>query len=75
MSGLRNGVQAILKREENRALYVHCLAHNLNLCIQKTTQQCEIIRNVMDFLLSYSSLLHIHLNVLPFSKEFTAKQH
>lgn len=50
MSGLRNGVQAMLKREENRALYVHCLAHNLNSCIQKTTQQCEIIRNVMDFL-------------------------
>ena len=29
MSGIRNGVQALIKREEEHALYVHCLAHNL----------------------------------------------
>ena len=40
MSGIRNGVQALLKKVEERALYVHCLAHNLNLCLQRTTQQC-----------------------------------
>ena len=26
-----------------------CLAHNLNLCVQRTASQCEIIRNVMEF--------------------------
>lgn len=49
MSGKNNGVQALIKNEEGRALYVHCLAHNLNLCIQRTTSQCEIIQNVMEF--------------------------
>lgn len=33
MSGVRNGVQALIKQEESRALYVHCLAHSLNLCV------------------------------------------
>lgn len=29
-------------------LYVHCLAHSLNLCLQSITKQCEIIRNALD---------------------------
>ena len=29
MTGIRNGVQALVKQEENRALYVHCLCHSL----------------------------------------------
>ena len=33
MSGIQNGVQTLLKKKEERALYVHCLAHNLNLCL------------------------------------------
>ena len=37
MSGENNGVQALVKKEESRALYVHCLAHNLNLC--KSTEE------------------------------------
>ena len=50
MSGIRNGVQALIKKEEEHALYVHCLAHNLNLCIQSTTKQSVVMRNVMEFL-------------------------
>ena len=34
VSGIRNRVQAFFKQEESKALYVHCLAHNLNLCCQ-----------------------------------------
>ena len=49
MSGIRNGVQALIKEEEH-SLYVHCLAHNLNLCIQSTTKQSVVMRNVMEFL-------------------------
>ena len=42
MSGIRNGVQALVKWEEARALYVHCLAHSLNLCVQEvTTKVCH----------------------------------
>ena len=49
MSGIRNGVQALLNKKENRALYVHCLAHSLNLCVHTTSKQSEIMRNVMEF--------------------------
>ena len=38
MSGVRNGVQALVKREANQALYVHCLAH----CASK-----KCLRNVI----------------------------
>ena len=32
MSGVKNGAQALINQDENRDLYVHCLAQNLNLC-------------------------------------------
>lgn len=37
MSGIKNGVQALVKSESPQALYVHCLAHNLNLCLKDVT--------------------------------------
>ena len=42
MSGIRNGVQALIKGEEARALYVHCLAHSLNLCVQEVTKSVSL---------------------------------
>ena len=50
MSGIRNGVQALVKQEESKALYVHCLAHNLNLCLQDASKKCKILRNTLDFI-------------------------
>lgn len=47
MSGVRNGVQALVKREVSRALYVHCFAHSLNLCIQEASKQCSLLHNAM----------------------------
>lgn len=40
MSGIRNGVQALIKQEA-RALYVHCLAHTLNLCTIGHKEVCH----------------------------------
>ena len=57
MSGIRNGVQALVKQEEARALYVHCLAHSLNLCVQEVTKKCVIMRNVMDFIYELVQLI------------------
>ena len=45
MSGAQNGVQALVKKEANRALYVHCLAHSLNLCIQEVSKKYDLVRN------------------------------
>ena len=38
MSGIRSGVQALVKREAKCALYVHCFAHSLNLCVQEVSK-------------------------------------
>ena len=50
MSRVHNGVQALIKAEQSEALYVHCLAHSLNLCIQEVTRKCTLIRNIMEFI-------------------------
>ena len=57
MSGIRNGVQALVKQEESKALYVHCLAHNLNLCLQDASRKCKILRNTMDFIYDLIQLI------------------
>ena len=57
MSGVRNGVQALIKWEASRALYVHCLAHSLNLCVQEVTKKCVNVRNVMDFIYELVQLI------------------
>ena len=44
MSGHLNGVAARVKKEQNSALHVHCLAHSLNLCLQDLSRACESIR-------------------------------
>lgn len=43
MSGAKNGVQTLVKSEVSQALYVHCLAHNLNLCSKDVTKQCDLM--------------------------------
>ena len=59
MSGVRNGVQAIFKCEEPQALYVHCLAHSLNLCVQDISKVCTPIRNTMDFIHDLIQLIKV----------------
>ena len=50
MSGIRNGAQALFKKDEPRALYVHCLAHSLNLCVQDVSMMCKLLRNTFNFI-------------------------
>ena len=57
MSGIRNGVQALMKSEVPEALYVHCLAHNLNLVLKDVTNKSELVRNVMDFIYNLVQLI------------------
>ena len=37
MGGVKKGVQALMKKEYARALYVHFITHSLNLCLQFIT--------------------------------------
>lgn len=56
MSGVRNGVQALFKKE---ALYVYCLTHSLNLCLKDVTNNCELIRDVMSFIYEFAQLFKL----------------
>jgi hypothetical protein len=64
MSGIQNGVQALIKREESRALYANCLGHSLNLCVQEDTKRCVNVRNVMDFIYELVQLIKLSPNWL-----------
>lgn len=57
MSGTRNGVQALFKRESPQILYVHCLAHSLNLCVKEVARACDIIRDTMSFVYELTQLI------------------
>ena len=57
MSGINNRVQALFKAEAKQALYVHCLAHSLNLCLKDVTNTCKIIRDVLNFIYEFTQLI------------------
>ena len=40
MSGIYNGVQALFKKNQPNAMYMHCAAHNLNLVINDAVKCC-----------------------------------
>ena len=57
MGGVRNGVQALMKREAEECLYVHCFAHSLNLCVQDMAKKCDLVRNCTEFIFSLVQLI------------------
>ena len=58
MKGAKNGVAAQLCKEELRAIYVHCLAHCLNLVLQDTSRACTIIRDVPELCMGIAQLIN-----------------
>ncbi len=57
MSGVRSGVQALMKKETDSCLYVHCFAHSLNLCIQDVVRKSELLSNCIEFILQLVQLI------------------
>ena len=47
MAGSIKGVAKCIQNEQPSALFVHCLAHNLNLCLQDCSRQCSTVRNAL----------------------------
>ena len=45
MSGLYNGAQALIRREQPLALYVHCVSHCVNLATEAAVMESSVIRN------------------------------
>ena len=50
MSGKHRGVAALVKKEENAVVHVHCLAHSLNLSLQDVTRTCLSISEGLLFI-------------------------
>ena len=57
MAGHLNGVATRLLEEEPRALFVHCLAHALNLCLQDCGSQCNIVRDALHLTSEISNMI------------------
>lgn len=49
MSGKYTGVSKRVIDLEPRAFYVHCSAHNLNLCLQDVCKNSEPVKSALDF--------------------------
>ena len=48
MAGSIKGVAKCIQNEQPLALFVHCLAHNLNLCLQNYSPQCLAVKNALN---------------------------
>ena len=48
MSGKKSGVATRLLLEEERAIYLHCYGHSLNLACSETIKGCKLIRETLD---------------------------
>jgi len=57
MSGHINGVAAQIQRVEPSAIFVHCLAHCTNLCLQEVGKQVLCIREALDIVMELSQLI------------------
>ena len=57
MSGYINGVSAQIQECEPKALYVHCLAHCTNLCLQTVAREVEPVRNALNLAMDLSQLI------------------
>ncbi len=48
MSGSKNGVVQLIKREEPRALYTHCYGHALNLACSDSIKRSKVMKDALD---------------------------
>ena len=47
MAGHLNGLASQIRREEPKALFVHCLAHSVNLCLQDCAKSSRPVRDAL----------------------------
>ena len=47
MSGRLNGASSLIRGEHEKAIYVHCMSHRLNLCVADTCS-LQLVRNMMN---------------------------
>ena len=57
MSGHLNGVASRIQKEQPNALYTHCVAHSLNLCLQDCGKNCSCIRDALGLASELAALI------------------
>ena len=57
MAGSLSGVAKRLQVDEPAAVFVHCLAHSLNLCLQDCGRQCSVVREALDLTSGLTTLI------------------
>ena len=57
MSGYLSGVATRIQNDVPSAVYVHCLAHCTNLCLQSVGRQCSSVRDSLDLVMELSQLI------------------
>lgn len=57
MRGAYNGVQARIRKENSLAVYLHCYAHILNLCLVDLAKQITCVRNMFGTLRTLYSFI------------------
>ena len=58
MSGHISGVAARIQEIEPTAVYVHCLAHSTNLCLQTVGRKITAIREALDLTMELAQFIH-----------------
>lgn len=58
MSGSVQGVRTRIQQKQPKALYVHCLAHSLDLSVQDSVRSIPIIRDIMQNLRELAKVVH-----------------
>ena len=62
MAGKTNGAAAVIQRRYLKALYVHCAAHRLNLCIAQTNSLTGVI-SLFDTVTSIANFFNYFPNI------------
>ena len=57
MSGHLRGVSARIQQCEETAVFVHCLAHCTNLCLQTSARKVPCIRDALDLVMGLTQLI------------------
>jgi hypothetical protein len=57
MAGHVTGVSTRIADLEKRALFVHCLAHSLNLAVQESTRRVPLYRDLIEFIKDIINLI------------------
>ena len=57
MAGHLTGVATCLQQKQKSALFVHCVAHSLNLCLQDCGKRCACVREAIGLASELSSII------------------